>query len=285
MKALSTYSRSAAICVAMGLFIGAKAAYADDTAPLVSAMQQAGEARVAIASAPPWAYSSPTGEPKGYLIDVAEEVLKAWGIPKLSATVTTWDAMIPGLDAKQFDFVPSGLNITAARCEVVAFSAPVSAQQDALYVRPDDSEGLTGYASFIDAPDRKLAILSGSSQEAFAQKAGVQRDQLVIVPDIQAGIAAVLGSRADAFAVGQFSVPDPEKRGVKRIVDENSPVVSIGIVFRKSDRDARDAFNQQLDVLRSNGTLEQLYAQKYGFPNWSVLADLSRASDVIADCD
>ncbi|MCK1413269.1 transporter substrate-binding domain-containing protein [Bradyrhizobium sp. CW4] len=202
---------------------------------LLLSMRQAGEARPAIASAAPWASASPSGEPQGYLIDVTNLALKRLSAPKISAALTTWDAMIPGLQARCFDLVLAGLLITGERCKVVAFSAPITAQQDALHVLPGNPKNLSGYARIAQSPDLKLAVLTGSAQEACALKQGVSSDRLVRVPDIQAGTATVIAGRANAFAVGQFSVPNPRQKGVEVVVDKQAPVAGIGIAFRKED--------------------------------------------------
>ena len=55
------------------------------------------------------------------------------------------------------------MNITAARCQVVAFTVPVTAQQDALYVKPGNPKKLTGYAS---------AAVNPSDVENMSAKAG-----------------------------------------------------------------------------------------------------------------
>jgi ABC-type amino acid transport substrate-binding protein len=202
----------------LGVAISATAgAQTGSDAALVKAWKQAGAAKVAIASTPPYAFLAPSGEPQGYLIEMSQEVLKGLGVPKLTAVVTTWDAMIPGLQARQYDFLPGGMNITVARCQVVAFTVPVTAQQDALYVKPGNPKKLTGYATAVENADARVAVLAGSSQEAYALKQGVAAGQLVRVPDIQSGIAAVTGGRVDTFIVGQFSVAEPEKKGVERV--------------------------------------------------------------------
>jgi polar amino acid transport system substrate-binding protein len=207
------------------------------------------------------------------------------GAPKISAVLTTWDAMIPGLQARRFDFVPAGLLVTEARCKVVAFSAPITAQQDALYVPPGNPKHLSGYALVAQSPDIKLAVLTGSAQEAYAVKQGLKSEQMVRVPDIQAGIATVVGGRANAFAVGQFSVPSPQQKGVEVVVDLQAPVSSIAVAFRKEDVRFRDEFNKQIEALRSNGAMKDLYAGKYGFPNWDVLAKITNTSDLALGCE
>jgi len=255
------------------------------TPVLVKAMQDAGSAKVAIAATPPYAYLAPSGEARGYLIEVSTEVLKSLGVPKLQALITTWDAMIPGLQAKQYDFLPGGMNITAARCQVVAFTVPVTAQQDALYVKPGNPKKLEGYASVAQTPSAQVAVLAGSSQENFALKRQIPQGQLVRVPDIQAGIAAVTGGRVDAFIVGQFSVTEPAKKGVEVLVDKTSPPVGIALAFRKEDAPTRDAFDARINTMKADGALKKLYADKYGFTNWELLAKTNKASDIAPECN
>ncbi|MPZ31496.1 MAG: ectoine/hydroxyectoine ABC transporter substrate-binding protein EhuB [Rhodospirillales bacterium] len=282
---LKNQSFVAIVAGALGVAICATAAaQTGGDAALVKTWKQAGAAKVAIASTPPYAFVSPSGEPQGYLIEVSQEVLKGLGVPKLTAVVTTWDAMIPGLQARQYDFLPGGMNITAARCQVVAFTVPVTAQQDALYVKPGNPKKLTGYASAAKNADARVAVLAGSSQEAYATKQNVPAGQLMRVPDIQSGIAAVTGGRADAFIVGQFSVAEPEKKGVERVVDLTSPAVGIALAFRKEDAATRDAFDVQINGLKANGTMKKLYVDKYGFNNWDLLARTNKATDIVPDC-
>jgi polar amino acid transport system substrate-binding protein len=259
-------------------------AHAQDD-PVLAEIKRNGAARIAIATAPPYAFPSPSGEPQGYLVEVVRAVMQRLGVPKLTATVTTWDAMIPGLQAKQFDFVPAGLNITSPRCQVVVFSSPITAQQDALWVPPGNPRKLAGYASVAQSPETMLAVLTGSSQEAFALKSGVKPSQLVKVPDMQAGVATVVAGRAHAFVASQFSVPNAAQRGVEGVVDTGSPIVGIGVAFRKDSVALRNAFNQQLEAMRASGELRELYATKYKFSTWDTLAKVTKASDLAEGCE
>lgn len=256
-----------------------------ETSELIMEMRENGYGRAAIAQLPPYAFLEAGKAPSGYLIEISRWALKRVGIPKVEATVTTFDAMIPGLRARQVDFVPSGLNITAARCEVVAFTQPVTVQQDAIYTAEGNSKGVDGYRSIAKNPDVKAAFLAGSTQEAFALEQGVSRDQIVTVPDVQAGISTVVSGRADAFVVGQFSVPDKLREGgVEFVVDGESPRQAVGIAFRKADADARDVFNEKFNEMRANGEMEALYT-KWGFDNWDVLKETSDVSMIEPSCE
>jgi len=259
-------------------------AAAQEGGETLAAMRRAGVAKIAIASVPRYAFLSPDGQPQGYLVEISQAAMKAMGVAKVEPTVTTFDAMIPGLQARQFDFVPAGLNITSARCKVVAFSNPVTAQQDGLYTLPGNPRKLTSYVSVAQTPEALLAVLAGSNQEAYALQVGVKPAQLVKVPDVSAGIAAVTGARAHALVLSQFSIPNPEQRGLALTVDTSSPLLGIGIAFRKDSAALRDAFNKQLQVLRANGTMRDLYV-KYGFSNWDTLAKVTKISDVVPNCE
>lgn len=253
-------------------------------APLYVSVQKAGEVKVGLGSAPPYIAVSPEGHATGYIVEVLNLALKGMGLPAMTPVVAKWDAMIPGLQARQFDFV-GGQVITAARCKAVIFAAPIWVMRDALYTRPGNPKQLTGYLQVAQNSDVKLAVIVGTTQEAYALKQGVKSEQLVRVTDIQAGAATVTSGRADAFVVGQFTITNPEEKGLQVVVDKHAPTHGFAAVFRKEDAGFRDAFDEQLNLLRSNGTMEQLYVVKYGISNWEALAELTKASDAEPGCE
>lgn len=148
-------------------------------------------------------------------MEVLNIALKGMGLPPLMGSLSTTDAMIPGVQARQFDMIAPGLTITEARCKLVVYSSPVWVQQDALYVAPGNPRKGIGYAFFAQHPEFKLAVLTGSSQEAFALKQGIEADQLVRVADIQAGVATVTSGRANARTLS-LSASSPFQAQPKR---------------------------------------------------------------------
>lgn len=260
-------------------------AFAQSDDSLSASIRKSGQLKMAMASVPPWTFVAPSGEAKGYTVEMVNIILKGMGLPTATAILTTWDTMIPGLQAHQVDMVAPGLNITDARCKVVLFSAPTGISQDALYVPAGNAKRLTGYSQVAKSPEIKLAVLTGSSQEAYALKQGVKPEQLVRVPDTQAGIATISGGRSHAFALGQFSIADPAKKGLDVVVDKLSPVNGWAAAFRKEDVRFRDAFDKQLDLLRSNGALTEFF-ERAGVPqNVEVLSKYRKASDLVPNCE
>lgn len=286
---MSMYTMKGAAKVARALALGvallwpAQSVAQDDGSLWADAIER-GYARVALGSAPPWAFITPTGEIKGHLVEMTQAAAARLGVEKLEATATSWDSMIPGLLAGRFDMLPGGLNITKERCELVIFSAPLIASRDSLYVIAGNPLNLEGYASVAAHPTARLAVLTGTTQERVALGYGVDRSRLVGVPDTQAGVAAVTGGRADAFALGEYSVTNFADHGLDRIIGHDQPLNGAGVIFKKEDRDARDAFNRELAVLRADGTMQNSY-ETWGFDNWDVLEKLTKAADIIDSCE
>ncbi|SPP98280.1 putative Amino acid ABC transporter substrate-binding protein [Bradyrhizobium vignae] len=262
--------------------------FAQTESPVLTSIRKAGRVKVAVASLPPYIVVSPSGEVMGSSIDLQNMALKAMGLPALTPVLAAWDAMVPGLLAHQFDYLGGGLNITEERCKVALLSTPYYASQAGLYVPPGNPKHLTSLADVARRPDMKVAVLPGeSAYNNYAKEQGVKASQMMTVPDNQAGVAAVIGARVDAFVVGQFSIPDPEQKGVAVIVDKQSPVFGSGLAFRKEDGAFRDSFNAQLNMLIRNGTLQKLY-ERYGITNGNTMAQLlakfSKAGDVVPSC-
>lgn len=253
--------------------------------PLLASIRKAGQVKVEVGVAPPYVVASPDGKMSGYAIDVIDLVLKGMSLPQLTPILIAWDAQIPALQARQMDFLAFDL-ISEARCKRgTIFSAPYFSMQDALYVLPGNPKHLMGYSHVAQNPEVKLAVTTGSSQEVYALKKGVKPEQLVKVPDVQAGAATVIGGRADAYALGQFTIANPGQKGLEAVVDEQAPLNARGVAFRKEDVRFRDAFNEQLNLLRRDGRLKELYAVKYGFPNFDTFAGLTKASDIVPSCE
>ena len=73
---------------------------------------------------PPLEYKTPQGKLTGFGVDIARRCAtrcrpNAW-------VESSWDGMIPGLQAKKFDAIASSMTITPQRRQQIAFSSKVS---------------------------------------------------------------------------------------------------------------------------------------------------------------
>ncbi|WP_439360353.1 transporter substrate-binding domain-containing protein [Bradyrhizobium sp. DASA03007] len=262
--------------------------FAQSESPVVTSIRKAGLIKVAVASLPPYIVVSPSGDVMGSSIDLQNMALKAMGLPGLTPILASWDAMVPGLLAHQFDYLGAGLNITDERCKAALLSRPYYVSQTGLYVLPGNPKHLSGLADVARRPNMKVAALAGeSAYNNYAKEQGVMPSQMLTVPDNQAGVAAVIGGRVDAFIIGQLSIPEPEQKGVEVVLDKQSPVFGSALVFRKEDDAFRNSFNDQLNILIKNGTLQSLY-EKYGITNGDamvqMLSKFTTAGDLVPSC-
>lgn len=287
MKAVSRLA-AAALTVVLGAALAAcSPAGADADASIIERLQEDGFARTAIAQNPPYSDVTSEGAPDAYTPILAQQILAGLDIPQLDPLITTYDAMIPGLQAGRWDMVTGGLNITSARCEQVLFSQPVSVQRESLTVLAGNPRGLQDLDSVVADSSVRLAVLQGSSQEAYAKEHGVPDGQLVAVPDHRTGVDSVLTGRADAFFVGEFSVGfllnDSDRSELEIVIQEGLPINGTGVAFRKEDEELRDAFDEGLAAMAADGSLAALYTE-WGFTNPEVLLATTR-DDLAEGCE
>jgi polar amino acid transport system substrate-binding protein len=224
--------------------------------------RQNGTIKVGIAGEAPYGFTDNTGKVTGESVEVGRAVMKALGINDLQATQVSFDSLIPGLNANQFDMVTAGMFINPSRCASAAFSEPDYTAPTAFLVPTGNPKGV---ATFDDVKNKnlRLAVLSGAVEQGYAQKAGVPDGQIQVFDTQNTLLQAVATDRADAAALTNISLNDVVKKNPGSAVEvtdgffptvDGKPTVSAGaFVFRKADTDFVDAFNAELRKLHDGG--------------------------------
>ena len=101
----------------------------------------------------PWNFTGAGGKLEGFEIDLAAELCTRVKV-KCEVVAQDWDGIIPALNAKKYDAIMAGMNITDKRLEVVDFTRPYAS-------------GLHGFATMKDSP---LAQLAGTGERANLDK-------------------------------------------------------------------------------------------------------------------
>lgn len=252
----------------LNLFGATNAALAQST--LEKAREQ-GFIRIGFANEAPYGYATPDGKLTGEAPEVAKAILKKIGIPEVDGVLTEFGSLIPGLKAGRFDIIAAGMFITPKRCEQIQFSEPSYGIGQAFLVKDGNPKGIEDYASIAEDADLKLAVMAGAVESGYAKAAGVDRSQLVVLPDQASLVSAVKSGRADAAALTALSIA--------RMADRNEGVESTapfgmvagksvkghgGFGFRKEDRALYEAFNAELK--RFIGTPEHIaLVSPFGF--------------------
>ncbi|SEC04354.1 amino acid ABC transporter substrate-binding protein, PAAT family [Rhizobiales bacterium GAS191] len=272
-------------CVALG--IGAMrngAAFAETTRERILRDHKL---TLGIHNSSPWGFRGADGQVTGFHPDLVRAAFAPLGVTSVEFTVTDFGALIPGLVANRFDIVASGLGITPARCQVVAFSDPDLSIGDAIIVKAGNPLNLHSYADIVANPAVKLGASRGSANGKNAQLAGVPESRMLLFQNTEATFAALQAGRVDAIT---FSSPtaigllkDPNVTGIERALPFRGHVKPNGreaalysaLAFRQTDLDLRDLYDKRLAEMKADGTLAKLMGG-YGFGEAEKAPDLTQ---------
>ncbi len=231
--------------------------------------------KVGLSNQLPYAFLDDQGVLSGQSPDVLKAALRDSAV-KIEPVVAEVSALIPGLLAKRFDVICTGLFVLSKRCEVIAYGNIDSTSRESMIVKVGNPLGIHGLEDVKKNPDIRMALLRGGVEESYADAAGVPKSQWVSLPDTTTLLAAVQGGRADvAFNTLVINYSTFEKMpssGLEFVKDFIDPVVNgkpaidyAGMGFRKEDVALREAYNAGLAKLMESGELAAIN-KKYGLP-------------------
>ena len=244
-----------------------------------------GKIVVGISNGAPWGFRGKDGEAEGFHPDLVRAAFASLGVGRVEIVVTEFGALIPALNAQRFDAIAAGLYITPERCQLVAFSDPDLQLADAAVVAQGNPKNIHSYAQIASDPAIKFGVGRGSTTAKNAEAAGVAQDRMLLFPDIQSNISALLTGRIDVAA---FSAPtvarilsDQNIHGIERALPfqglQHGGKERFGysaIAFRKDDGDLRDLYNSRLKELKADGTLAKIMTRN-GFSDQEKVPDLT----------
>ena len=255
----------AAVALGVGLtgLTGMPAVAAD-----LTQLKEQGFARIAIANEPPWTMVTTGGEVSGAAPDLARAVLNKMGIKDIVASVSEYGAMIPGVQARRFDMVAAGLFIKPERCEAVLFSQPDLCDAESFMIKAGNPLNLKSFAD-VASSGAKIGVVGGGTEEKLAIEAGVDRANIVVVPDPQSGAKLLQDGRIDVYALPVLSISDLLKKAEDPSLAmfapvENTPIFCAGVAFRKQDGALRDAYDVALAEIKASGEFAAII-EPYGY--------------------
>ena len=231
-------------------------------------LKEQGFARIAIANEPPWTMVTTGGEVSGAAPDLARAVLNKMGIKEIVASVSEYGAMIPGVQARRFDMVAAGLFIKPERCEAVLFSQPDLCDAESFMIKAGNPLNLKSFAD-VASSGAKIGVVGGGTEEKLAIEAGVDRANIVVVPDPQSGAKLLQDGRIDVYALPVLSISDLLKKAEDPSLAmfapvESTPIFCAGVAFRKQDGALRDAYDVALAEIKASGEFAAII-EPYGY--------------------
>jgi ABC-type amino acid transport substrate-binding protein len=211
---------------------------------------------------PPFEFS-PKGRPKGFDIDLMNEIAKRAGFEVRYENVQ-FDSILRGLDADLFDASISAMSITAERERQLDFSDPYFNADQALLV-----DSGSKIKSIDDLSDATVGVQSGSTGQLKGEdldddgQIGEVKTYRTIgeaFSDLRAG--KIDGVIYDLSAVHKKLT---ENEGKLRYVESIPTGEQYGIAFPK-DSPLVEPVNQVLAEMKEDGTYEKLYKKWIGIP-------------------
>ena len=163
-------------------------------------------------SMPPLNMKAKDGSVMGYEADLAKYIAAGMGV-KLRIETMGFSELLPALEAGKVDMVMSGMTITPKRNLKVAFVGPYLASGKCILTKVE-TLAKADEVEDIDAGDRRLAVLKGSTSQGFVE-AAVKKATVIPVNSYAEGVMMVRDNNAEAMiadyslcAVSLLQYPD-----------------------------------------------------------------------------
>ena len=207
--------------------------------------------------------SSPKGEPKGFDIDLMNEIAKRSGF-EVEYENVQFDSILRGLDADLFDASISAMTITKEREQQIDFSEPYFNADQALLV-----SSFSEVQSIDDLAEAPVGVQAGSTGQIEAEE---------LLDDEQIGEVKPYTTIGEAFAALQ----DGKVEGViydlsaahRKIMDNGGEIKFVepistgeqyGIAFPE-DSPLVNPVNRALLEIKEDGTYKKFYKKWIGMP-------------------
>jgi polar amino acid transport system substrate-binding protein len=221
------------------------------------------------ATYPPFTYRE-QGRIVGYDVELAEIMCRTLGV-QAEFIDTQWSGVIPALYAGRFDIIMSSMSYTRARMERVAFTIPYAEAGQALLIRSRDEGRIRGMA---DMNGRALGVKLGSPGETLHPRlaermrgaGGAGFSAVRTYDDHPAAYLALMQGSVDGVlnTLPTLAFVTRSQPGRFTIVRGIGADNWAGIALRREDTEVLAWLNEQLRVLRANGTLAQLQQKWFG---------------------
>lgn len=253
MKKLTAFAL--ALVMALGLLSGCGSSNSDSNTPSGDDASDAAKTKLVVATSPdfPPFESLEGGEVVGIEVDILKKVAEKMGM-ELDLQQMDFDSVISGVQAGKFDVGMSGITVTDKRKENVDFSSVYFMAAQAIVVTADS--GITGKA---DLEGKKVSVQTGTTAEEYCMGNGYEVLAFTANNDAAAALTA---GKVDAWVVdNEVALAMAPELGLT-VLDEAMTSEPYAFAFQKGS-ELVAPFNEALDALLADGTVEQIF-QQYG---------------------
>ena len=231
---------------------------------LLDRIRDRGEVNIGIANEAPYGFVDRAGRITGEAPELARIVFQRLGVERMNPRITDFGALIPALQVGVFDVIAAGMFVTPARCKQILFSDPEYQAPESLMVPKGNPKGIKTLDDIVARKDIRVGLLTGSANISYATDLGLM-DRAVIFDSVFSGLDGILANRADAFSLTAISLRDALNKRPDAPLELTPAYVPViggkrklgcgAFGFRRDQRTFRDAFNVELNRMRSSGEL------------------------------
>lgn len=198
----------------------------------------------------------------GFNVELGQALAKQLGT-KITIEGTEFSALIPGLNAKKYDFVLAPTTVTEARAKALLFSEGYL-NTDFAFVQAKKTPDMK---SLEDLKGQTIAVNKGSAYENWAKdnaaKYGFKYDVYATNAD---ALQAVQSGRAYANMAGNTVAAWSAKQNPAVKMTYVLPTGLVwALAFRLDDKEGRDRISSALKCLKQDGTVSKLAQKWFGF--------------------
>ncbi len=222
-------------------------------------------------TSPPYSLRDEKNELVGFDVDMANELVKRMGIPRVEFIQGTFETFIPGVQTDKWDIVIAGQAITEERKHQVDFSIPYRVSGVSIFVNQAD----TAIKTLDDLKGKRIAIPAGAAQLKMAQ--GVPNAEIKSYENATLALADVGLGRADGYLGSRFvGLYLAEKNNLK--VKPTEAVLEIeqnAMSFKKGEAALKAAVDQAIRSMAADGTLTAISKKWFG-PSEDMAAEIRK---------
>lgn len=214
----------------------------------------------------PFEYKTPDGKLVGFEVDIANALCAEMKM-KCVFFDQSWEGIIPSLLAKKYDVIISSMSATDERKKTVIFSSKIYNTPSRVVAKR--GSGIDGSPASLKG--KKIGVLKGSTQEAYANKVFAKAGATVVgYGNTQDSYLDMASGRLDALVADIVEVKagllnKPEGKPFELVgTSLDDPLFNVGTsaALRKTDTKLRDQINVAIKAIRANGTYKKI-ADKY----------------------
>ncbi|HZY17833.1 MAG TPA: transporter substrate-binding domain-containing protein [Ramlibacter sp.] len=208
----------------------------------------------------PHAMTRLDGGLQGFNIDLGEELARRLG-RRITIEGTEFSGLVPGLNAKKYDFILAPVTVTPERAKAMLFTEGYL-DTDYTFVT---KKGVA-VTALEELKGKTIAVNKGSAYENWARdnmaRYGFKYDVYGTNAD---AVQAVQSGRADANLAGSTVAAWAAKQNP---AVQTSYTIKTGLVwalaFRLDDKAGRDAAGNALKCMKADGTLARIATKWFG---------------------